>query len=386
MANSKTPKIRFKGFTDDWEQRKLSEVATMHARIGWQNLRKSEFLDSGDYYLITGTDFVDGEVDLANCHYVTKERYEQDPNIQLQNNDVLVTKDGTLGKVAFVKDLTKPATLNSGVFVVRSLSANLKNRFIFHYLKSSFLMNFARGKLTKGTIKHLNQSVITQLPIPIPPLPVQKEIVRILDKFTELIALLTEELKLRKKQYEYYRDKLLTFENVPMVKLGEILKICNGKDWKKFNVGNIPVYGSGGIMTYIDTAIYDKPSVLIPRKGSVDKLYYVDIPFWTVDTIFYTKIDTELANPKFVYFSLKKEHLENLNQAGGVPSLTKSVLDEVKISLPPLEEQERIVNILDKFDKLCNDLCEGIPAEIAARKKQYEYYRDLLLTFEEATK
>ena len=113
-----TPKIRFKGFTDDWEQRKLSELTTMHARIGWQNLRTSEFLDSGDYMLITGTDFQDGVIDYSTCHYVEKERYDQDKNIQIKNGSILITKDGTLGKVAYVQGLMMPATLNAGVFNV----------------------------------------------------------------------------------------------------------------------------------------------------------------------------------------------------------------------------------------------------------------------------
>ena len=116
--NAKKPRIRFKGFTDAWEQRKLSSIATLHARIGWQNLRKSEYLSSGNYYLITGTDFVEGEVDLENCYYVEKMRYEQDKNIQVSNGSILITKDGTLGKVAYVKGLDKPATLNAGVFNV----------------------------------------------------------------------------------------------------------------------------------------------------------------------------------------------------------------------------------------------------------------------------
>ena len=245
----------------------------------------------------------------------------------------------------------------------------------------------------------MSKATVENLLIPVPPLEVQREIVRILDSFTELTAELTAELVARKQQYEYYRDLLLTFDKTPtqfsqtadsrqqtagcveFKTLGEVLKICNGKDYKSFGVGNIPVYGSGGIIACIDTAIYNKPSVLIPRKGSVNKLYYVDVPFWTVDTIFFTEIYTELANPKFIYYLLQKEHLEKLNQAGGVPSLTKSVLDEVKIPVPPLEEQERIVKILDGFDKLCNDLNEGLPAEIEARQKQYEYYRDKLLSF-----
>ena len=134
-------------------------------------------------------------------------------------------------------------------------------------------------------------------------------------------------------------------------------------------------------MTYIDTAAYNKPSVLIPRKGSIDKLYFVDVPFWTVDTIFYTEIDNSIVITKYVYYWLQKEHLEKLNTAGGVPSLTQAVLNKVKIAVPSLEEQERIVSILDRFDKLCNDISEGIPAEIEARQKQYEYYRDKLLRF-----
>lgn len=163
----------------------------------------------------------------------------------------------------------------------------------------------------------------------------------------------------------------------------DVLKIKNGKDYKSFNIGNYPVYGSGGVMAYVDTFAYDKPSVLIPRKGSIDKLYYVDVPFWNVDTIFYTDVNNEIVLTKYVYYWLQKEHLEKLNTAGGVPSLTQTVLNKVKIAVPPLEEQERIVSILDRFDKLCNDISEGLPAEIEARQKQYEYYRDKLLTFKE---
>ena len=107
--------------------------------------------------------------------------------------------------------------------------------------------------------------------------------------------------------------------------LHEILAIKNGKDYKGFGKGNVPVYGSGGIMTYIDTFVYNKPSVLIPRKGSIDKLYYVDTPFWNVDTIFYTEIDAEKAIPRYVYHCLLREHLEQYNTAGGVPSLTQKV-------------------------------------------------------------
>lgn len=161
-------------------------------------------------------------------------------------------------------------------------------------------------------------------------------------------------------------------------KLGDVLRICNGGDYKKFGEGTIPVYGSGGIMTYIDTYVYDEPSVLIPRKGSLDKLYYVDVPFWTVDTIFYTKI-SKIVSPRFVFFYLQTQHLERLNKAGGVPSLTKSVLNKILIPVPPLAIQDEIVRILDSFTELMAELM----AELTARKQQYEFYRDRMLSTEE---
>lgn len=176
--------------------------------------------------------------------------------------------------------------------------------------------------------------------------------------------------------------KKLCPDGVEYKRLGEIVKIKNGCDYKHLQEGNIPVYGSGGIINYVNEFQYDKPSVLIPRKGSLDKLYYVDTPFWNVDTIFYTIIDTSIVFPKFLYFVLQKAHLENLNKAGGVPSLTQSVLNKVSIPIPPMEVQREIVNILDNFTELTAELIAELTAELTARKKQYEYYRNRLLTFD----
>ena len=170
--------------------------------------------------------------------------------------------------------------------------------------------------------------------------------------------------------------KELCPDGVEYRKLEDVLKICNGSDYKKFGKGDIPVYGSGGVMTYIDTYVYDKPSVLIPRKGSLDKLYYIDVPFWTVDTIFYTKILEEVL-PKYVFYYLQSQHLERLNKAGGVPSLTQSILNKVIIPVPPLAIQNEIVKLLDNFTELTAELT----AELQLRKKQYSFYRDSLLNF-----
>lgn len=166
-------------------------------------------------------------------------------------------------------------------------------------------------------------------------------------------------------------------DGVEYKQLKSILKIRNGKDYKHLGNGTIPVYGSGGVMTYVDTSIYDKPSVLIPRKGSIDKLYYVDVPFWNVDTVFYTEINKSLVIEKYVFYALQKEHLEKLNTAGGVPSLTQAVLNDVVIPVPPLPVQEEIVRILDIFTELQAEL----QAELQKRKFQYSYYLDNLLSF-----
>ena len=166
---------------------------------------------------------------------------------------------------------------------------------------------------------------------------------------------------------------------VELKRLGDIVRIRNGKDHKSLDDGEFPVYGSGGIMRYANAYAYSKPSVLIPRKGSLGNLFYVDVPFWNVDTIFYTEIDETQIFPKFLYYFLSTVGLGEMNQAGGVPSQTQSVLNEIKVPIPVLEIQAEIVRILDAMTAHTAELT----AELTARKKQYNYYRDRLLSFED---
>ncbi len=170
---------------------------------------------------------------------------------------------------------------------------------------------------------------------------------------------------------------------VKFKRLGDIVRIRNGKDHKTLGVGAYPVYGSGGVMRYVDNYAYNKPSVLIPRKGSLGNLFFVDVPFWNVDTIFYTEINETQIRPKFLYYFLTTAGLGEMNQAGGVPSQTQSVLNELKIPVPTLEVQGEIVRILDGFSELTAALTAALTAELTARKKQYNYYRDQLLNFED---
>ena len=134
-------------------------------------------------------------------------------------------------------------------------------------------------------------------------------------------------------------------------KLGEVAKIRYGKDHKKLDDGNIPVYGSGGIMRYVDTALYDKKSVLIPRKGSLGNLFFVNKPFWTVDTLFYTEIDENILMPVFLFYKLKIFNLASMNVGSAVPSLTTAILNALELDIPSFEVQSQIVNILKAFDE-----------------------------------
>ena len=365
-------------------------------------------------YKKTGIPFISVE-NIDNIYntekYISEEDYEKNYRIKPKIDDIFMTRIGTIGKCAIV---TKNNPL--AYYVSLALLRPNKNKIDSAYLKYIIESGIGKKELNKRILFtavpiKINKGDIDKLEIPLPPLEVQKRIVGVLDNFekicNDLNIGLPAEIEAREKQYEFYRNFLLTFkiENCTLPKtrqdktrqdiiklfmyifgyieleLGEILKIKNGLDYKKFNIGNIPVYGSGGIINYIDTYIYDKESVLIPRKGSIGNLFYVDKPFWTVDTIFYTVIDKDIVIPKYVYYYLSKINLEKLNTAGGVPSLTQTVLNKILIPLPPLEEQRRIVDILDRFDKLCNDISEGLPAEIEARQKQYEYFREKLLTF-----
>src|SRR5690606_33371110 len=219
---------------------------------------------------------------------------------------------------------------------------NILIKFAYYYMIENF-KKYISSKSVGATATSIRKPMLEGFLIPIPypydpqkSLEIQQEIVRALDSLSEqnkaLTTALAQEIDQRKKQYEYYREEMFRFEGkeVDWKTLVEVLKIKNGKDYKEFNEGNIPVYGSGGIMTYIDTYVFDKPSVLIPRKGSLKNLFFVDVPFWTVDTIFWTDINIELVKPKYVYHYLKTQKLEELNMAGGVPSLTQTVLNKLR--------------------------------------------------------
>ena len=153
---------------------RLGDCCEVHARIGWQALTRDEHMQSGEYMLVTGTDFIDGRVNYDTCVYVAKERYEMDPHIILRENDVLITKDGSIGKVAVVRDLVKPATLNGGVFVVRP-DDRFNKEYISYVFRGPLFERFVELAKTGATIKHLNQKHLVEFEIPLPSSKEQEE-------------------------------------------------------------------------------------------------------------------------------------------------------------------------------------------------------------------
>ena len=197
-----TGKRRLDGFTEDWVKINLAKNSRLKARIGWQGLTTAEYLDEGYSYLITGTDFKDGRINWNGCHYVDYYRYEQDPNIQVSNGDLLLTKDGTIGKVAYVSDLTRPATLNSGVFLIKPITDAYTSHFMFYVLESSVFKDFLQQLSAGSTINHLYQKDLVKFDLYVPPTKEEQE--SIADILSDMDS---DILKLEEKLSKYQKIK-----------------------------------------------------------------------------------------------------------------------------------------------------------------------------------
>ncbi|WP_422804517.1 restriction endonuclease subunit S [Streptococcus sp. FT1-55] len=274
-------------------------------------------------------------------------------------------------------------------------------KFLYYFLKNSF--KAIENLCTFEGIPALNKSNLEMLKIPIPPLKIQEEIVQILDKFTEyvteLTAELTAELTDRQKQYSFYRDKLLSFEDeiyqVEWKTLGEVLikgrgtKITAGQ-MKSLHKEGAPVRIFAGGKTFADVNYGDIPdkdvhseeAIIVKSRGIIDFEYYTK-PFSFKNEFWSYSSENELINLKYVHYYLdnNKEHFQKIANNMQMPQISSVDTEKYKIPIPPLPIQQRIVQVLDNFDTVCNDLNIGLPKEIELRQKQYEYFRDKLLTF-----
>ena len=255
----------------------------------------------------------------------------------------------------------------------------------------------SRGKV-KSKVVHSSVPAISDIKIPLPPLPVQQEIVRILDNLTELTEELTEELTARKKQYEYYRDLLFKFDeqsdvNIQWFILSQIADIGTGSSNtnEELEVGEFPFFVRSQEVRRKNTFEFEETAIITSGDGvGVGKIFhYIEGKYALHQRAYRIHITDQRVLPKYYFYYMKStflSYIEKNSFHSSVTSIRRPMLNNFPVPIPPFDEQIRIVDILDRFDVLCNNLTSGLPAEIEARQKQYEYYRDKLLTFKEAKK
>lgn len=357
----------------------------------------------------------------ATDKYISEEafaKYKVKPKI----GDILMTRIGSIG-ICTVVDRNEPLAYYVSLALIRPNNIKVNSLFLKYAIESLK----GRKELRKRTLINavpikVNKNDIGKIILPVPPLPVQEEIVRILDSFTSLTAelqdKLNDELQARKKQYEYYADKLFV-SDIPIedwMSVGDTIQSLktglNPRQSFKLNVGGDKPYITGkniynnsiNVSEKTDLITDDVISLINKRAclatgdvlfastgtGTVGRMAVVDnYDFsWSVsETIFCLKPKTSVIHPYYLMYALytqsAKNQFEPRISKGSVPHLKVKDLLEVKIPVPNMNEQKRIINLMKKFDSLCNNISKGLPAEIAARQKQYEYYRDKLLTFKE---
>ena len=311
-------------------------------------------------------------------------------NFNEQENTITISQGGA--SAGYVNWMKCKFWAGAHCFIVKPNINILNKRYLYFLLKNSEqrLMQSKHGAGIPG----LNRDNIRNLIIPIPPLAVQEEIVRILDTFTSHVAELQAELQARKEQYEYYRNKLLTFEKDAVgVEWKRLPDICENLDRRRKpvsasnrNFGPYPYYGASGIVDYVSSYIFDGNYLLISEDGANLLARSTPIAFsisgknWVNNHAHVLKFQN-MFTQKYIEHYINMIDVSQYVSGGAQPKLNQENLNKILIPIPPLHEQQRIVSILDKFETLVNDLSQGLPAEIAAVQEQYEYYRNKLLSF-----
>lgn len=286
-----------------------------------------------------------------------------------------------VGSIAYFKE--EGNGLISPMYVVFHADENkILAEYLYIVIKSEFVRNKIDALKEVGARFRFDFNRWDLIKIPIPSLEEQTRIVGILDTFTSAIDNLKEQIAQRRKQYEYYRDQLLDLEGkegVEMKTLREVVKkISSGKNNSKNTEGKYPVFGSTGIIAYSDIFVYEKPLILVARVGANAGFVHLSYGKYDVtdNTLIVDVLDEVIQ--KYIFYYLVKEKLNRYAKGGGQPLITATVLKEIVVPLPSIHEQRRIVSILDTFEASIANL----EAQLKQREKQYEYYRNKLLTFD----
>ncbi len=304
------------------------------------------YSEDGDYYFINGNNLSEGKIVIKeDTKRVSESEYKKYKK-NLNDRTILVSINGTLGNVGTYNNEKVILGKSACYFNVKP---NIDKNFIKYTVSTNTFKYYSETFATGATIKNLSLAQIKKYKFQLPPLPTQQKIASILSAYDKLIqnykkqieALQTAAGELYKEWFVRFRfpDYQTTkFENgIPegwsIEKLTELIEIKYGKDHSKLDDGNIPVYGSGGIMRYCNKALYDKETVLIPRKGSLNNIMYANGPLWTVDTMFYS-IMLRKNIAKYLYYVLSKIDMESFNAGAALPSMTTEILSHFKIIVP----------------------------------------------------
>ncbi len=328
--------------------------------------------------------------------YVRSKNILRSSTFQFDEKAIVVPGEGGIGDIFhFVEG---KYALHQRAYRIKATSDVLDTKFLYHFMSSKF-KQYILMKSVGATSISIRKPMLEgfQIPIPCPDnqeksLAIQVEIVRILDAFTAMTAELTAELNMRKKQYNYYRDQLLSFEDgeVEWKTLGDLAENLDSKRKPITSglreAGEIPYYGASGIVDYVKDYIFDGDYLLVSEDGANLLARNTPIAFsisgktWVNNHAHVLKFET-YAERKYVEYYLNSIDLTPYISGAAQPKLNKKNLESINIPNPAPKEKERIVAILDKFDSLTCSIKEGLPREIELRQKQYEYYRDLLLSF-----
>ena len=306
-------------------------------------------------------------------------------NYLLTEKDILVSLTGNVGRVAMLKISNLPAALNQRVAAI-STNSNVINKYLYYCISNDTFENQCYEASTGGAQKNLSTKWLANYVVPIPEIKVQEEIVKILDSFTNLIDALNEELSLRQKQFEYYREKLISHNASKIKTLNELSLNCDKKripiTEKDRNKGDYPYYGASGIIDYIDKYIFDGKYLLISEDGNnllartQPIAFLAEGKFWVNNHAHILLFEKDIVR-KFVQIYINSIDLSPYITGGAQPKLNQKNLNLIQIPIPE-NNIESIVEKLDAFESLISSLKE----EIALRQKQYEYYREKLLTFD----
>ncbi len=325
--------------------------------------------------------------------YVRSKNILKSNVFQFDETAIVIPGEGGIGDIFHY--VQGKYALHQRAYRIHVIADELEAKFLYYLMCDSF-KKYILTKSVGATSISIRKPMLEKFQIPIPPLATQAEIVRILDALTAHTAELTAELTVRKKQYNYYRDQLLSFEEgeVEWEPLGDVFEILAGGDAPKDALSvieteefNIPILSNGigdkSLYGWTIKAKVDKPSLTISARGTIGWTSFRDKPFFPIVRLLVLTPKVEL-NLKYAYYYMKTiENSYNVPQ-NGIPQLTKPMVNDIKFPIPSLAEQNRIVAILDKFDALTNSITEGLPREIELREQQYQYYRDLLLNFPKA--